>query len=810
MKRRIFCTILGAAWGLLLAGAPSAVAAPGLYVVELADRPAVEAAAREMRAGRAARAGRGLPEWRRHVDGVRSRQAEVRRLAEERGAVLRGSVSIAANALFVEMDEEQAQALESLPGVRRVRPAREYRMTMDAALPLHRIREAWELAGGENRAGEGVKIAVIDSGVQASHPAFNPQGFQAPEGFPRTGSALDEPNTSAKIIVARSYVPLLRNWDPDPSAADHVGHGTAVAMIAAGVPHEGPMGWVSGVAPRAWIGNYRVFGTPGYNSTTNDAALLSALDDALADGMDVINLSLGVDISLRLEEDTLAQAVENAAAAGVVVVVSAGNNGPGWNSIATPATAPTALSVGASTNSRTFGWSVRFDQHDPVLAIPGNGPPPAEAVTGELADAFTVDETGLACNPLPDASFAGRIVLILRGTCTFETKLKNAKAAGASGALIQAREDDPEPITMAVGTADLPAMMISYGDGEQIRQWMREEGALAATMDFTFSRVQQTPGRLASFSARGPNVDLGIKPDLVATGTDMWIATQTLDSFGEMYDPSGYALVNGTSFSGPLVSGAAAVLKSARPSMDARALRSALVNTSAPAADPASAWVQKSGAGRLDLEAAVRTPLVSSDVSLSFGVAAPGAAPQGRSFTVTHLGETPETYFVRVERRRGAVAPAASAEQIELAPGQGAEVRLEWPEAAPDTGTAEGFVVFEAASSGAVLRVPYWLAVTRGEPAGFTVLDATTQARRGSFIRDAVIFRIVDENGAPVGDADVRAETLEGGTVFSVNNYDGDSPGVYSVTVRLGLLAGPNRFRIRAGAAELVVTINGI
>ena len=810
MNRRNFCTVLCAAWGLLLAAAPSAVAAPGLYIVELADRPAMEAAAREMRAARGARPGRGLPGWRRHVDGVRSRQAGVRRLAEERGAEVRGSVSIAANALFVEADEEQAQALESMPGVRRVRPAREYRMTMDAALPLHRIREAWELAGGENRAGEGVKIAVIDSGVQVSHPAFNPEGFQAPEGFPRTGSALDEPNTSAKVIVARSYVRLLRNWDPDPSALDHVGHGTAAAMIAAGVPHEGPMGWVSGVAPRAWIGNYRVFGTPGYNSTTNDAALLSALDDAIEDGMDIINLSLGVDISLRLEEDTLAQAVNNAAAAGVLVVVSAGNNGPGWNSIATPATAPAALSVGASTNSRTFGWSVRFDNHDPVLAIPGNGPPPAEAVTGELADVSAVDETGLACNPLPEASFAGHIALILRGTCTFETKLKNAKAAGASGALIQAREDAPDPVTMAVGTADLPAMMISYSDGERIRQWMREEGALAAAMDFTFSRVRQSPGRLASFSARGPNVDLGIKPDLVATGADMWIATQTLDFFGEMYDPGGYTLVDGTSFSAPLVAGAAAVLKSARPAMDVRALRSALVNTSAPAQDESAAWIQKSGAGLLDLEAAVRTPLVSSEVSLSFGAAAPGVAPEGRSLTVTHLGETPETYFVRVEARRGAAAPAASVRQIELVPGQEAEVALEWPEAAPETGTVEGFLVFEAASSGAVLRVPYWLGVTRGEPAGFTVLDATTQARRGSFIRDAVIFRVVDENGAPVGDADVRAETLEGGPVVSLVNYDGDSPGVYSLTVRLGLLAGPNRFRIRAGGAELLVTINGI
>ncbi len=806
MNRRRFFAAAGAGIGLWLA--QTAFAAPGLYVVELEGRPAIERAAaeaRQARGGRIPRAGQG---WAKHAGAVRGEQERLRQRLEQRGAQALRGVSLAANALIVEMDEEQAESLAGLPGVRRVRPAREFRMTLDAALPLHRVREAWELAGGESRAGEGVRIAILDSGVEAAHPALRAEDMQVPEGFPRAGSPLDEGNTSAKVIVARSYVQLLRNWDPDWSARDHVGHGTAAAAIAAGVLHEGPMGWVSGVAPKAWVGNYRVFGTPGYNETTTDAALLAALDDAIADGMDIVNLSLGSDIAPRLEDDLLARAVQNAAEAGVIVVVSAGNSGPDWGTLASPATAPLALSVGATTNSRTFGASVAFEGHDAALAVPGNGPVPDAPVSGEVADVAELDGSGLGCGALPEGSLAGRIALILRGECTFQAKLTNAQNAGAAGAVIQAREESPDPIVMAVGGAGLPAMMISFEHGQAVREWMQAGETVIATMNFTYGRVPQAGGRLAGFSARGPGVGLEIKPELAATGTDVWVATQTLDPFGAMWDRSGYTLVDGTSFSAPLVAGAAAVVKAARPALDALAVRSALVNTAAPG-DAASAWIQKSGAGLLDVEAAVRTPLVSSEATLGFGAGAPGEAVEGRAFTVRHTGDLPETYSVRVEARRGAVAPAVSAAQADLEPGQEAELRLEWPEAPWETGTLEGFVVFEGAASGAVLRVPYWRAVTLEEPAGFTVFYAASMARRGSTVRDAVLFRVVDASGVPVRDAGVAGEALEGGTVVRISNYDSYAPGLYGITVRLSLSAGANRFRIRAGGAESVFTITG-
>ncbi len=809
MHWRKLSTRVAILFSLLLAVTAGALAAPGLYIVELEGPPALRRAVdetRQARAGRADRAGRG---WSKHAAAIGREQETGRLRAEERGARVLGSVRLAANALIVEIDDDQAGKLTSVPGVKRVRAVREYRMTMDAALPLHKVREAWELAGGENRAGEGVKIAIIDSGVDASHPAFQAEDMKPPEGFPPSDGTVDESGVSGKIIVARSYVNYLRNFDPDRSAKDRVGHGTAAAMIAAGVPHEGPMGWVSGVAPRAWIGNYKVFGTPGFNGSTTDAALLKAIDDAVADGMDILNLSLGSDLPSRIEDDPLVQAVENAAAAGVIVVVSAGNSGPDWDTIASPATAPSALTVGASTNSRTFGSSVAFEGHDAVLALPGNGPAPESAVAGELADVATLDESGLACGELPEGSLSGRIALILRGECTFQVKLTHAKKAGAAGALVQAREESPDPIAMAVGGADLPAMMISYESGQAVREWLAGGETLLASMDFSYGRVPQKAGRLAGFSARGPSVDLAVKPELTATGTDMWVATQSLDPFGEMWSGDRYTLVDGTSFSAPLAAGAAAVVKAARPGLDATGVRSALVNTASAVAVEASAWMQKSGAGLLDVEQAVRTDLVSSGAVLNFGAAAPGEAVEPVTFSVKQISDGPETYFVRVEPRRGPVAPAVSVDQVELAPGGEAEIRVAWPESMQETGTLEGFVVLEGAAGGKTLRIPYWMAVTRGEPQGFTIYDQSTSARRGSTLRDAVLFKVVDSSGVPVRGADVTVEELEGGRVLSVSDYDEYSPGLFGVTVRLSFSPGANRFRIRAGGAEYVITING-
>ena len=318
--------------------------------------------------------------------------------------------------------------------------------------------------------------------------------------------------------------------------------------MIAGARTAGPLATIAGVAPEAWIGNYKVFGTPGFNDTASDAAILKAIDDAVNDGMDVINLSLGSDLAPRLDEDLEVQAIERASRAGVVVVVSAGNNGPSLNTLASPGTAPSAITVGAVTNDRTFAASAEVPGLGSFLAVAGSGPVPAAPLTAALVDAAALDNLGLACTALPTGSLNGTVALILRGACTFETKLINAQRAGAVAALVYSTEQAPDPIPMNVGAATLPAEMIGYGDGVAVKSKLAAQGSGVATLNFTSGAVSVTANRRSSFSAAGPNVDAAIKPDLVAAGSDVYTATQTVDGNGDMYSASGFVLVDGTSF----------------------------------------------------------------------------------------------------------------------------------------------------------------------------------------------------------------------------------------------------------------------
>src|SRR6185369_635325 len=375
------------------------------------------------------------------------------------------SLDTVANAFIVRVADAKAAGLASIPGVVHVYPVRSFKLNLDHALPLHRVPEAWQQVGIAN-AGAGMKIAVIDTGIDLHHPGFQDPSLPVPSGFPRANNAADLAFTNNKVIVARSYADLWQRADTDSSPRDHVGHGTATAMAAAGVTNTGPLAAITGVAPRAYLGSYKVFGTPGINDSATDASLLKAIDDAVADGMDVINLSLGSVEATRLEDDIEVAALERAAALGILIVVAGGNDGPDPNTIGSPGTAPSVITVGASKNDRTFAASATVAGASPVQAVPGSGVNARAPITGLLSPVAAIDQNGgLACLPLPTASLQGTVALILRGDCTFEEKLNNAQRAGAIAALIYTQESQPDPITMAIGSATLPASMIAYAAG---------------------------------------------------------------------------------------------------------------------------------------------------------------------------------------------------------------------------------------------------------------------------------------------------------------------------------------------------------
>ncbi|MBL0159552.1 MAG: S8 family serine peptidase [Bryobacterales bacterium] len=793
---------------LTLLGAPSIFAGtiPGRYIVELTTEPvAAHGGGPGIRArlqGASAASHRGR---------IRMEHARMRGEVEQRSASVLDTVDTVANALFIEATAAQAAEVAALPGVKRVVPMRTVHMLLDRAVIQHKVLEAWNQIG-EDRAGAGIRIAIIDSGITAGHEAFLNSGLTAPDGYPRGGSTSDLSYTSGKIIVARSYVSLLPYRDPDYSVRDHVGHGTALAMIAAGGRAAGPLATITGIAPKAHLGVYKVFGTPGWNDYTSDAAIIKAIDDAVSDGMDIINLSLGSDLAPRLADDVEVEAVERAVQAGVIVVAAAGNNGPSLNTISSPATAPSVIAVGATTNDRTFAASVEVTGLSPFVAVTSSGAAPATPIVAPIVDVTTLDETGLLCSSIAGGSLSGRVALIRRGTCTFETKLNVARDAGAVGAVVYTADSATAPFGMSVGAATLPAEMISYDDAQTIRQALAAQGELWATVSFTLGPVQRIPNRLTDFTAAGPNVDLGIKPDLMAMGGDVYTATQSLDPLSSMYSSTGFMAVDGTSFSAPVVAGVAALLKGARPGLSVDQYRSLLINTGGTVEGLSGGvtGLQRTGAGLLNAQAALNSTATAYPVSLSFGAGGVDAE-MARTLTVTNIGAETETFTISVEPSNELPGPVVAMPSVELAAGAAADVPVSFVLHGATLGPHEGYLVISGATTGRSIRVPYWYAATEYIPAYISVVSATTSGRRGARQQDAVLFRVLDLSGLAITDKLPEISVVSGGgTVSKVSVYDTEIPGLFGFDAALGFIAGANVFQIQAGSIVTTVTITGL
>jgi len=243
--------------------------------------------------------------------------------------------------------------LARLPGVREVFQSRTYPEAAGPAVDQIGAPQLWgpDLAS----AGDGVKIGIIDVGVDQKHPFLDPTGFVMPPGYPKGQLAY----TTAKVIVARTFpapgqtAPVdLAPVDPDDD------HGTHVAGIAAGDAGTRALGAVlSGVAPHAYIGNYRALTVPtdsGVGKDGNAPEIVAAIEAAVADGMNVINLSIG-EPEIEPTRDVVALALDGAAAAGVVPVVSAGNDFRefGYGSVSSPGNAAAAITVGAVSTMRS-------------------------------------------------------------------------------------------------------------------------------------------------------------------------------------------------------------------------------------------------------------------------------------------------------------------------------------------------------------------------------------------------------------------------------------------------------------------------
>jgi subtilisin family serine protease len=254
--------------------------------------------------------------------------------------------------LGVLLPRSELGRLSTTPGVATVWPNVAYRPLLDRSPQLIGADQMWG-APTFSTAGNGIKIGIIDDGIDQAHPFFNPSGYTLPPGFPKGNTAF----TTAKVIVARSFPAPETTWKYaklpfDPVESDHATH---VAGIAAGdftpgaIPGRGPL---SGVAPRAYLGNYKVLTYPTENFGLNGNApeIAAGIEAAVKDGMDVINLSLG-EAEIEPSRDLVVAAINAAADAGVVPVIAAGNDFDdfGRGSIDSPGSAPKAITAAAVT-----------------------------------------------------------------------------------------------------------------------------------------------------------------------------------------------------------------------------------------------------------------------------------------------------------------------------------------------------------------------------------------------------------------------------------------------------------------------------
>jgi subtilisin family serine protease len=274
------------------------------------------------------------------------RSAESELTDRIQGLSVQHRYSTVLDALAVTLPASELEAVESTDGVVRVYPNVGYRALRSSSPAFIGAPALW----GQrlSSAGNGVKIGIIDDGVDRTHPYFSARGYRMPRGFPKGQKSL----TSAKVIVARAFAPRTPKWKYAKRAFDPLnsGHATHVAGIAAGNHRTQAQGRrISGVAPKAYLGNYKVLTVPsGFGLNGNSAEIVAGIEAAVRDGMDVINLSLG-EVEIDPSRDIVAAALDGAAAAGVVPVVAAGNNFEelGAGSVTSPGSSDRAITVAA-------------------------------------------------------------------------------------------------------------------------------------------------------------------------------------------------------------------------------------------------------------------------------------------------------------------------------------------------------------------------------------------------------------------------------------------------------------------------------
>lgn len=630
------------------------------------------------------------------------------------------------NGVSVAVKPGQVAELSRLPGVKAIYPVNVISLPKTEVVADPDMATAIAMTGADiaqselGYSGKGVRVAVMDTGVDYNHPDLGAcfgAGCRVAVGYDFVGDAYNADST------APSYNPTPT---PDNDPDDCAGHGTHVAGII------GANGEVKGVAPEVTFGSYRVFGCEG---STEDDIMIAAMERALKDKMQVLNMSIGSAFSWA--QSPTGVAASRLVKKGMVVVASIGNSGDsGLYAAGAPGLGESVIGVASFDNSHVSlnSFTISPDNTSIGYAPASGAPVPATSGSAEMVRTGTPTTANDGCDPLPAGSLAGKVALIRRGTCPFYAKAANAQNAGAAGVVLYNNSAGRfSPTVAGTPAITIPVVAVSDAEGVLIDSHLAQGPVTMTWTDQQATFINPTGGLISSFSSYGLAPDLTLKPDIGAPG-GLIRSTYPLES-------GGYATLSGTSMSSPHVAGSVALLLQAKPKTKAADVRGILQNT----AEPKPWWgnpglgfldnVHRQGAGMVQIDKAILTATSVEPAKLSLG---DGAGPVKQTLTVRNNSKTAVTYDVAhapalstgpntfaVGFNTGFATADFSAATITVPAGKTQKLTATITPSADlaDKSIYGGYVVLTPQGGGQTLRVPY--AGIKGDYKSIAVLTPT-------------------------------------------------------------------------------------
>ncbi|NLC13503.1 MAG: S8 family serine peptidase, partial [Chloroflexi bacterium] len=587
------------------------------------------------------------------------------------------------NGFAAKMTAQEAAALRDMPGVREVYPDLVWYPDTDTSPEFLGVDGIWDgtnVADGVTAKGEGVLVGILDTGINMDHPSFaevgpvdgyvhtNPFGADVFKGL--CASDPDNYVCNNKLVGVYAYTTEpIRGEDSED-------HGTHTASTTAGNVVELDFGGspvtISGMAPHANIIAFDVCTADG----CANAATVSAVEQAISDGVDVLNYSIGPNSGPG--QSPYASATEvaflEAVDAGIITATSAGNSGPAVST--TYKAAPWTLIVANTNHGRIFGNPVIVNPGDATeysaIGLPDAGPALLADLTNVPLKWGGLDAAAndLACTALPVDYFTDTVALVTRGTCSFDVKITNAQNAGALAVIV--RNNAPgAPIVMGLNedpptTVTIPAVMVSKDDGDAIVALADAGTTVTLEANYGSQNEPEWGDVLNSSSSRGPFTLADVLvPEIAAPGTNVLAA---YDSQGPSTE---YGLMSGTSMASPHAAGSLALLTELFPTWSPAARKSALMLTALAGTTkdsdfgPVDAFDY--GNGRLDMSKAALTGLVMDETYEGFVAADPA---EGGDITTVNIPSYQNTFCVGVcsfERTFKSVADVAVTYTLDLA-----------------------------------------------------------------------------------------------------------------------------------------------